>query len=145
MGVSRFEDIEAWKKARELVRVVYQVTGAGDFVRDFSLKDQIRRAVVSIMSNIAEGFGRDSDRDFRRFLFMASGSVSEVKSQLYVALDAGLIGKEQFDGIYKIADETGRLVGGFIRYLESSPRSAVHGPQSGEIRGLVENSVRSPR
>jgi four helix bundle protein len=126
MGVNRFEDIEAWKKARELVKVIYQVTGLGDFARDFSLRDQIRRASVSIMSNIAEGFGRDGDKEFRRFLFMASGSVSEVKSQLYIAFDVCLIDKEQFDNLYKLADETGRLVGGFIRYLESSTyQSAV--------------------
>ena len=82
-----FEEIDAWKKARELTKRVCAVTGVGTFARDFSLKDQIRRASVSIMSNIAEGFDRGGTGEFVQFLAIAKGSAAEVKSQLYVALD----------------------------------------------------------
>ena len=81
----RFEDIESWQKARRLARRIYELTGNGDFARDFGLRDQIRRAAVSIMSNIAEGFERDSRREFARFLDIARASTGEVRSQLYVA------------------------------------------------------------
>ena len=87
----RFEDIEAWQKARELTKAIYAMSNDGQFARDFGLRDQIRRASVSIMSNIAEGFERTGDAEFRHFRSMAKGSVGEVRAQLYVALDTGLI------------------------------------------------------
>ncbi|PSQ92571.1 MAG: four helix bundle protein, partial [Bacteroidetes bacterium SW_4_67_19] len=80
----RFEDIESWQKARRLARRIYELTGNGDFARDFGLRDQIRRAAVSIMSNIAEGFERGSRREFARFLDIAKASAGEVRSPLYV-------------------------------------------------------------
>ncbi|MCA1795701.1 MAG: four helix bundle protein [Desulfotignum sp.] len=82
-----FEGLVAWQKARELTRNIYQVTGEGDFARDFGLKDQIRRAAVSIMSNIAEGYDRGGRAEFHQFLVIAKGSCAEVRSQLYVAYD----------------------------------------------------------
>jgi len=115
--IERFEDIEAWQKARKLTREIYRVTNQGAFAKDFGLRDQIRRASVSIMSNIAEGFERGGDVEFRRFLAIAKGSAGEVKAQLYVALDAGLINQAQFDSLYRMATETGNLIGGFMRYL----------------------------
>ena len=129
--IRRFEDIEAWKVARRLSKVIYQVTRGGDFARDLGLRDQIRRAAVSIMSNIAEGFERGGDREFRRFLAVAKGSAGEVKSQLYVALDAEFIAPTQFDELYGLATEVGRLVGGFMRYLS---RSTPRGPKNGNRR-----------
>jgi four helix bundle protein len=96
-AIRRFEDIEAWKVARRLSKAIYQVTRGGDFARDLGLRDQVRRSAVSIMSNIAEGFERGGDREFRRFLAVAKGSAGEVKSQLYVALDAEFIPPAQFD------------------------------------------------
>lgn len=87
--IERFEDIEAWKKARELTKRIYEITDRGNLARDFGLKDQIKRSSISIMSNIAEGFERDGDNEFRQFLSIAKGSVGELKAQLYVALDAG--------------------------------------------------------
>jgi len=116
-SIERFEDIEAWQKARELTQEIYRITNQGSFARDFGLRDQIRRAAVSVMSNIAEGFERGGDVEFRRFLAIAKGSAGEVKAQLYVALDAGLIDQATFDSLYKKAGETGNLVGGFMRYL----------------------------
>ena len=122
--IERFEDIEAWKKARELAKEIYAISNEGLFSRDFGLRDQIRRAVVSVMSNIAEGFERGGDVEFRRFLSITKGSVGEVKAQLYVALDAGMIDQAKFDSLYQKATETGNLVGGFMRYL--SRESAGH-------------------
>ncbi len=117
MKIERFEDIQAWKKARELVKSIYQVTSEGGFARDYSLKDQIRRASVSIMSNIAEGFSRRSTNEFTQFLFIAKGSAGEVQSQLYIALDQGYISQEKFDELYSKSDEAARLLSGFIQYL----------------------------
>ena len=118
--VGRFEDLEAWKKARELTRSVYAITSAGRFERDFGLRDQLRRASVSIMSNIAEGFERGGDREFRQFLSHAKGSAAEVRAQMYVAIDAGLVSQTQFEQVHGLADETGRLIGGLMRYLTTS-------------------------
>ncbi|MFQ5917536.1 MAG: four helix bundle protein [Candidatus Binatia bacterium] len=118
--IDRFEDIDAWKKAREMARLIYGVTVTGQFARDFGLRDQIRRASVSVMSNIAEGFERGGDKEFRQFLTYAKGSVGEVKAQFYVALDAGYLTQEQFERLYFLATETGKLIGGLIRYLRGS-------------------------
>jgi len=119
-SIERFEDIAAWQKARELTRQIYRVTKAAEFSRDFGLRDQIRRAAVSIMSNIAEGFGRGGDKEFVQFLAVAKGSVGEVQAQLYVALDAGYVDKTVFAQLYALAEETGRLIGGFMKYLQQS-------------------------
>jgi four helix bundle protein len=115
--IEKFEDIEAWQRARQLAKAVYAVTSERKFARDFGLRDQIQRAAVSVMSNISEGFERGGDVEFRRFLAIAKGSAGEVKAQLYVALDAGLIDQTTFDSLYKSATETGNLIGGFMRYL----------------------------
>lgn len=118
--IEHFEDIEAWKRGRELARDIYAVTGKGAFARDYGLKDQIRRAAVSVISNIAEGFSRQTDKEFMQFLHIAKGSTSEVQSQLYIALDLRYISQEEFDNLYKQADEVGRLTFGFIRYLRKA-------------------------
>jgi four helix bundle protein len=120
--IERFEDIEAWKKARELTKIIYEVTAQGKLGADFSLRDQLRRASVSIMANIAEGFEREGNKEFRQFLAMAKGSVGEVKALLYVALDAGLTSMEQFQRISALADEASRLLAGFLRYLKTSDK-----------------------
>ena len=85
MTIKRFEQIEAWRKTRQLTASIYKVTSAGAFARDYGLRDQIRRAAVSSMSNIAEGFERDGNKEFIQFLSVAKGSTGEVRSQLYVA------------------------------------------------------------
>ncbi len=89
-SAQRFEDIKAWQKARELVKNIYQATSVGKFARDFVLRDQIRRAAVSIMSNIAEGFEREGNKEFLQFLSLAKGSCGEVRAQLYVAIRSGI-------------------------------------------------------
>ena len=120
--IERFEDIDAWKKARELTKIIYEVTSQGKLASDFSLRDQIRRAAVSIMANIAEGFEREGNKEFRQFLATAKGSAGEVKALLYVALDAGLTSMEQFQRIRTLADETSRVLAGFLRYLKTSDK-----------------------
>jgi four helix bundle protein len=100
--IERFEDIEAWKRARVLTRKIYAVSRTGAFARDFGLKDQMRRASVSSMSNIAEGFERDGTGEFIHFLTMAKGSSGEVRSQLYVALDENYITQDQFEDLYRM-------------------------------------------
>jgi len=115
--IERFEYIEAWKRAREITRKIYDLTSSGDFSRDFGLRDQIRRASVSIMSNIAEGFEREGTREFINFLSIAKGSCAESQSQLYVALDGGFITQSDFSWIYENLRETGKMIGGFMNYL----------------------------
>jgi four helix bundle protein len=111
-GIERFEDLIAWQKARELTKIVYFVTGNGEFAKDWGLKDQIRRATVSVMSNIAEGFDRAGRPEFRQFLVVAKGSCAEVRAQLYVALDVGYLSKQQFQELYTLTEETGRIING---------------------------------
>ena len=118
--ISRFEDIEAWKKARELTKKIYEITSQENLDIDYALKDQLRRASISIMANIAEGFEREGNKEFKQFLAMAKGSVGEVKAQLYVGLDANLIDSACFEKIMALADETARLLAGFLRYLKGS-------------------------
>ena len=118
--IERFEEIESWKKARELTREVYRLTRDGPACRDFRYIDQIRSACVSIMSNIAEGFERDGNAEFRQFLYIAKGSAGEVQSQLYVALDAAYFSEEQFQSLFRTATDTVRLIGGLIRYLDQT-------------------------
>jgi len=116
--IRRFEDIVGWQKARELVKVIYQMTNELEgFRKDSGLKDQIRRAAVSSMSNVSEGFARTSDKEFANFLSIARGSVAEVQSQLYIALDLNYINKNTFNTAYTLADETSRLLTNFMKYL----------------------------
>lgn len=118
--IERFEDIEAWQKGRELTRIIYKITSQGDIAKDFALKDQLRRASISIMANIAEGFEREGNKEFKQFLAMAKGSVGELKSHLYVALDAGKMSQQDFTQLMALANDTSRLIAGFLRYLKDS-------------------------
>ena len=112
MGISRFEELIAWQKARVLAAAIYRLTSQEGFSRDFGLKDQIQRAAVSVMSNIAEGFERGSSAEFHQFLVIAKASCAELRAQLYVALDVGYIDQRQFDESLQQADEVARLIGG---------------------------------
>ena len=118
--ITRFEDIESWKKARELAKSVYGITLKDRFSRDFGLRDQIRRAAVSVLSNIAEGFERDGDREFIQFLSLAKGSCGEVRAQLYVALDQEYLDEEEFEALSASAVEISRMISGLIKYLRQS-------------------------
>ena len=110
--VERFEDLIAWQKARQLTAAIYRVTSKGDFSKDFGLRDQIRRASVSVMSNIAEGFDRVSRGEFHQFLVIAKASCAEVRSQLYIAQDVSYINQEIFNNVSNNASELSRIIGG---------------------------------
>ena len=118
--IERFEDLAVWMKARELTKKIYEITGQNQFAKEYGLRDQIRRASVSVMSNIAEGFERRGDKEFKRFLFIAKGSAGEVRSQLYVALDTCFITEYQFTELMTLAEEVSRMISGLITYLQSS-------------------------
>ncbi len=128
--IKRFEQIEAWQRARELVQEVYRASSQGPLRRDFGLRDQLSRAAVSSMSNIAEGFARKTDKEFARFLDVARGSAIEVQSLLYVALDMKYITAAEFRRLYDRAEETVSLISGFTSYLRRSRDSGLRTPDS---------------
>jgi len=119
--IERFEDIEAWQEARALVRAIYSLTRTPPLAADWSLRDQLQRAAVSIMANIAEGFERGSNRQFVQYLLQARGSAGEVRSLLYIAHDLDLIGEQEFQNAMERATLVGRLLSGFVRYLRQTP------------------------
>lgn len=121
--ISKFEEIEAWKTARQLTNLIYELSRQENFARDYGLKDQIRRAAVSVMSNIAEGFESLTQAQFIRYLGLAKASAGETRSQLYVALDQSYISKNQFDQSFDLADKVLRQLVRFIAYLETNPQS----------------------
>lgn len=125
--VDRFEDLIAWQKARRLTQEVYRLSGEPAFASDRALRDQIRRASVSIMSNIAEGFERARRREFHQYLSTAKASCAEVRSHLYVALDAGHLKKEAFSSTLALAEEVGRILGG-LRASVAADHSAIAAP-----------------
>jgi four helix bundle protein len=116
----RFTDIEAWQKARELTNEIYRATKQAAFSKDFELRAQIRSASVSAMSNIAEGFERNGTAEFVQFLSIAKGSVAEVASQLFVALDQRYVTPEEFDALSALSLETSRKIGALMSYLRRS-------------------------
>ncbi len=119
MKVERFEDLIAWQKARVLTNRIYELTRTGDFARDFSLRDQIRRSAVSIMANIAEGFDRHGLNEFHQFLSIAKASCAELRSHLYIALDANFISNEVFNQVLSQSVEVIRLVAGLRTAVDS--------------------------
>ncbi|WP_020473758.1 four helix bundle protein [Zavarzinella formosa] len=115
---NRFEDMEVWQKARVLSARIHGMTMQGACSKDFAFVRQIRSAAVSIMSNIAEGFERDGNREFIQFLSIAKGSTGEVRSQLYSALDVGYSSPENFEELYLMTVEIGRMLSGLMKYLQ---------------------------
>ena len=120
-----FEDLPVWQNARELAVLVYRTTSKGQLKEDYGLKNQIQRAVVSISSNIAEGFERGSKREFIQFLYIAKGSCGELRSQLYIAKDLGYLDNSDSETLIKSASNTSKQINGFIKYLKTS-RLAGH-------------------
>jgi four helix bundle protein len=121
-AITRFEEVQAWQTARQLTNLVYDLTGQTLFGKDFGLKDQIRRAAVSVMSNIAEEFESRTDIQFINCLGNARASAGEVRAQLYIAFDQKYISSDQFKEAYELADKTSRQLSNFIKYLEANPR-----------------------
>ena len=111
-SITKFEDLIAWQKARELTRRIDEITRAGEFAKDFRLSGQIQSAAVSIMSNIAEGFERGGLGEFHQFLSTAKASCAELRSQLYVAIDVGYLDERTFQDLRRQAEEVGRIIGG---------------------------------
>jgi len=130
--IDRFEDIEAWKRGRELRKAVYKCSRDGEFGRDSMLRNQIRRAAQSVTSNIAEGFERNGNREFIQFLSDAKGSCGEVRDQLYTALDERYVTDQQFNELYNLSLEVSRLISVFMKYLQQS-----------ELRGVKFKSASS--
>ena len=110
--MNSFEELVAWQKARLLAKAVYNVTRRGEFAKDFGLGGQLQRAAVSVMSNIAEGFERNRRAEFHQFLSVAKASSAEVRSQLYVAFDAGYLRQQEFQELSASANEVARIIGG---------------------------------
>jgi four helix bundle protein len=119
MRVERFEDLVAWQKARSIARDIYLLTRKRDFGHDFGLINQMQRAAVSVMANLAEGFDREGSVEFHRFVVVARASCSELKSHLYVALDVGYISAEEFSDFVERIDEMTRKVGALRRSLKA--------------------------
>jgi four helix bundle protein len=111
-SIQKFEDLIAWQKARELAKQIYQFTDVGKFSKDFGLRDQIRRASISVMSNIAEGFERGGRPEFHHFLVISKASCAEVRSQLYIAKDIGYLSESIFSELMNLATEVSRIIGG---------------------------------
>ncbi len=119
--IKKFEDLVAWQEARKLVKMVYSLTSDGALSKDFGLRDQLQRATVSVMANIAEGFDCESRVEFARFLVIARRSAAEVQSLLYAALDIGYINQETFDTCYEQANKTKSIIGGLKTSLNRKP------------------------
>lgn len=132
-GITRFEEIQAWQTARELTNLVYTLTNQASFNRDFGLRDQIRRAVVSVMSNIAEGFESRTDVQFINFLGMARASAGEVRAQLYIVLDQTYISSERFQEAYKLADKASRQIANFIEIPRNKPVREAYRRKQGRV------------
>lgn len=118
MKIIRFEDLQIWKLSLQITREIYDITSKKDFSKDFGLRDQIRRAIISVSSNIVEGFEKNNNNEFIRFLGMAKGSVGEVRNQLYIALTIKYIAQEEFDHLHLRVDQLSKQIGGFIKYLQ---------------------------
>ncbi|HEX9333899.1 MAG TPA: four helix bundle protein [Anaerolineales bacterium] len=120
---TRFEEIEAWKTARELTRMIYSLTDQGQFAKDFGLRNQIQRATVSVMSNIAEGFESRTQAQFLEYLGHSKASAGEGRCQLYIAMDLKYLTQEQFNQVFDLADKSSRQLARFMDYLETRPQS----------------------
>ena len=116
----RFEEILAWQKARDVIPQVYRCSSNGHFAQDFGLKDQIRRAAVSVMANIAEGHGRRSNTEFANFLNLARGSAAEAQSHLHIALGLGYIERDTFETLYDSLEEVSKMTLSLAKYLRNS-------------------------
>ncbi len=128
MPIKNFVDLEIWQDARALTRAIYKLTNDPKFAKDFGLRDQIRHAVVSVMSNIAEGFERDSNPEFIQFLYVAKGSCGEVRSQLYVAKDQGYVDAKLVDDLLTSLTRLSVMIKHLIDHLK---HSGMRGPKYG--------------
>ncbi len=138
--IENFENIQAWQKARELTRAIYKTTLSTPFSKDFFLRDQIRSASISIMANIAEGFGRKSNKEFANVLNMAHGSAAEIQSHLVVALDLNYLSKESFESLYADVEAVSKMIQKFMNYLNSLTLQPLNSLTSLEVSCLMRVS-----
>jgi len=125
MIAKRFEDLIFWQKSRDLTKLIYTYSRKGELKKDYGFKDQIQRSSVSIMANIAEGFGRGGNNEFIQFLFVAKGSLAEVQSLLYVASDLDYITALEFNKAFCITEEIARLINSFIKSMKSGGNTSL--------------------
>ena len=119
----RFEDLEVWQRAKDLTNLIYKYSTDGSFSRDFGLRDQMRRASVSIMANIAEGFESQTQAMFIKYLGHAKGSAGELRAQLYLAKDQGYISEESFSEMFSLSEICSKQLARFVQYLENQPNA----------------------
>jgi four helix bundle protein len=136
--VERFEDLRVWQEVRAIVSTVYRLTAQFPSEERYGLSSQLRRAAVSTMSNIAEGFERGTNNEFIHFLYIAKGSIGEVRSQLYVALDLGYVEKDECDDLQQCCQVLSRRIHSFIEYLKSTPAKSYKLRESGPIWRISE-------
>lgn len=115
----KFEDIKAWQKARHISKRIFKVSNVGNFAKDFTLRDQIKRSAISIMANIAEGYGRRTTVEFANFLNIARASATETQSHLYIALDLNYLNQTDFDEIYAMLEEVSKMTLSLAQYLRN--------------------------
>lgn len=118
MKIQKFEELNIWKLSLKITKDIYDLTAKGNFSKDYGLRDQIRRATVSISSNIVEGFEKNNNNEFVRFLKIAKGSSGEVRNQLYIALAINYINQEEFDILNTKLEDIANQIGGFVVYLQ---------------------------
>ena len=119
MNYKKFEDLPVWKLALKITKKIYDLTSKQKFSKDFKLRDQIRGAIISVSSNIVEGFEKNNNNEFVRYLKIAKGSNGEVKNQLYIALAVSYITKEEFAEALELLEELAKQIGGLIKYLQA--------------------------
>lgn len=128
MKINSFEDLEIWKVSLDLVKKIYYLTSNGPFSKDFVLRDQIRRAVISINSNIVEGFEKNNNNELIRFLKISKGSTGEVRAQLIIARTISYISDEDYDKLNNIVMSLSNQIGKFISYLETKRKNREFQP-----------------
>ena len=123
MKIRRFEELGIWKLSLKITKRIHDLTAKKEFSKDFSLRDQIRKAIISVSSNIVEGFEKNNNNEFIRFLKIGKGSAGEVRKQLYIALAVGYIAKREFDEVNKYLEDLAGQIVGFIQYLEKKRKN----------------------
>lgn len=118
--IKSFEELSCWKESRKFNKYLYEITNYKDFQKDFDLKRQLRRASISVSSNIAEGFERHTDKELIHFLYISKGSAGEIRSQLYLAWDLEYLTKDEFTKLHTIITDISKMISGLIKYLENS-------------------------
>jgi len=123
MKIRKFEELEIWKLSLKITKEIYDLTSKKEFSKDFSLRDQVRKAIISVSSNIVEGFEKNNNNEFIRFLKISKGSVGEVRNQLYIALAVGYTTKEEFKKLNEELESLAGQIGGFVQYLEKKRKN----------------------